>query len=154
MVASAALLVVALWLPRVVQEFEIAGLERQLADEARLARRVVQPLLASAAASVPSSTSPLQLLVRRMGREVGARITIIDLGGRVLADSLHDPATMENHANRPEIRQALRTGMGESMRYSRTLGMDRLYVAVPIGSGAETDNRQGFGAIRVSLSLD
>src|SRR6266571_4619807 len=98
-VASAALLVVALWLPRVVQEYEIAGLERQLADEARLARRVVEPFLASPHPPAPSEASPLQTLIRQVGREVGARVTVIDLRGRVLADSLHDPATMENHAH-------------------------------------------------------
>lgn len=150
LVASAALLVVALWLPRVVQAYQIAGLERQLADEARLARRVVEPSLASRPPPVPAPDSALQRLIRQIGQEVGARVTVIDRRGRVLADSLHDPATMENHANRPELQKALKVGLGQSLRYSRTLGMNRLYVAVPIWS----DQGGILGAIRLSLSLD
>ena len=40
----------------------------------------------------------------------GARVTVIDNMGRVLTDSAHDPATMENQSNRPEIQQAFASG--------------------------------------------
>ena len=52
----------------------------------------------------------------------GARVTVIDSAGRVLADSAQDPETMENHSNRPEIQQAFATGEGQSVRHSATLG--------------------------------
>jgi len=64
-----------------------------------------------------------------MGRS-GARVTVIDNTGRVLADSEHDPETMENHSNRPEIQQAFATGEGQSVRHSATLGRDLVYRAV------------------------
>jgi two-component system, OmpR family, phosphate regulon sensor histidine kinase PhoR len=64
-----------------------------------------------------------------MGRS-GARVTVIDSGGRVLADSQHDPETMENHSNRPEIQQAFASGEGQSVRHSATLGRDLVYRAV------------------------
>ena len=64
-----------------------------------------------------------------MGRS-GARVTVIDSTGRVLDDSQHDPETMENHANRPEIRQAFAAGWGQSVRHSATLGRDLVYRAV------------------------
>jgi hypothetical protein len=137
LVAGAALVVAALWLPRAVEQYEIANLERQLADEARLVRRLAAPLTRE------QRSFRLQALMRRLGTEVGARVTITGVDGRVLADSLHDPGTMENHANRPEIRVALRVGLGQSMRYSRTLGMDRLYVAVPVWREEEPQVRSG-----------
>ncbi|HXE75200.1 MAG TPA: ATP-binding protein [Candidatus Xenobia bacterium] len=59
----------------------------------------------------------------------GARVTIIAADGRVLADSLHDPATMENHAGRPEVQQALSRGRGRVVRHSDTLNRDLLYLA-------------------------
>lgn len=59
----------------------------------------------------------------------GVRMTVVASDGRVLADSAHDPATMENHANRPEIQQAFATGQGRAVRHSGTLGIDLVYVA-------------------------
>jgi len=64
-----------------------------------------------------------------MGRS-GARVTVVDSSGRVLAESQHDPETIENHANRPEIQQALASGAGQSVRHSATLDRDLVYRAV------------------------
>lgn len=60
----------------------------------------------------------------------GARVTIIASDGRVLADSAHDIETMENHSNRPEFRQAMSSGEGESVRHSHTLDRDLVYWAM------------------------
>jgi two-component system phosphate regulon sensor histidine kinase PhoR len=60
----------------------------------------------------------------------GARITVIASSGRVLADSAHDPETMENHANRPEILQAMAEGRGSAVRHSATLDRDLVYLAI------------------------
>jgi two-component system phosphate regulon sensor histidine kinase PhoR len=59
-----------------------------------------------------------------------ARVTIVDPQGRVLADSEHDPETMENHAQRPEILQARRGEVGVSIRHSATLDRYLCYVAL------------------------
>jgi two-component system phosphate regulon sensor histidine kinase PhoR len=59
----------------------------------------------------------------------GARVTVIASDGKVLADSAHDPVTMENHANRPEVRQAMASGQGSSVRHSATLDRDLVYLA-------------------------
>src|SRR5271157_4635920 len=66
----------------------------------------------------------------------GARVTIIDASGRVLADSESDPAKMENHATRPEFVAALAGKTGSNQRRSATLGIPFLYVAAPISGGA------------------
>jgi two-component system phosphate regulon sensor histidine kinase PhoR len=60
----------------------------------------------------------------------GARITVVAADGRVLADSAHDPATMENHANRPEIQQAMAEGRGRAVRFSDTLQRELVYLAL------------------------
>jgi two-component system, OmpR family, phosphate regulon sensor histidine kinase PhoR len=62
--------------------------------------------------------------------ESGARVTVIDSSGHVLEDSAHDPESMENHSNRPEIQQAFATGQGDSVRHSKTLDLDLVYSAV------------------------
>ena len=70
------------------------------------------------------------------GRAAQARATIIDSTGLVLADSEADPATMENHATRPEFAAALQGEVGSSVRLSHTVNTNLLYVAVPIPGGA------------------
>ena len=60
----------------------------------------------------------------------GARVTVITSEGLVLADSQSDPSTMENHAGRPEIRDAFAKGNGQAIRYSVTVSRDLLYYAV------------------------
>ena len=70
------------------------------------------------------------------GQAAGARATIIDASGKVLADSESNPAGMENHATRQEFATALTGKTGESERRSATLGIPFLYVAVPISGGA------------------
>ncbi len=140
----------ALWLPPAVERDEVAGLERQLAQQAVLLRRLSRPMMAASG----RRGRELQALTQQMGGEIGARVTLIDARGRVLADTHHDPATMENHADRPEVREALRAGMGESERYSHTLGMHRLYVAVPVWDERPGPGRAPLGVVRLSLSLD
>jgi two-component system, OmpR family, phosphate regulon sensor histidine kinase PhoR len=60
----------------------------------------------------------------------GARVTIIDSTGRVLADSAAEASQMENHANRPEIQQAIATGRGQAVHHSVTLDRELVYQAV------------------------
>ena len=62
----------------------------------------------------------------------GIRVTVISNDGKVLADSESEPSTMENHAGRPEIRDAFASGQGQSIRHSVTVGRDLLYYAVRI----------------------
>jgi two-component system phosphate regulon sensor histidine kinase PhoR len=70
------------------------------------------------------------------GIAAGARATVIDGSGRVLADSESNPATMDNHASRKEFAAALAGQTGENERRSATLGIPFLYVAAPISGGA------------------
>ena len=66
----------------------------------------------------------------------GARATIIDASGKVLADSESNPSEMENHATRQEFAAALSGKTGENERRSATLGVPFLYVAAPVSGGA------------------
>ncbi len=69
-------------------------------------------------------------------RAAGARATVIDASGKVLADSETDPAKMENHSRRPEFIAALSGKTGEDERVSATVGISFLYAAAPIPGGA------------------
>ncbi|KHD86446.1 two-component system histidine kinase PnpS [Heyndrickxia ginsengihumi] len=79
------------------------------------------------------------------------RVTIINLNGKVLADSYKDPTKMENHANRPEFREVVdqHLSRGESIRPSKTLGYSMLYVAHPLKYHGKT-----VAVVRIAISLE
>jgi len=87
-------------------------------------------------------------VAKRLGEQVDARVTVIDESGVVLGDSDENPAVMENHGDRPEVIEALSSGVGSSIRYSTTLNRDMMYVAVPV-----TVNGEVVGISRISLPL-
>ncbi len=74
-------------------------------------------------------------LARDFAEASGTRVTIVDSGGKVLADSAADPGTMASHEYRREIREAREEGAGYDRRRSATTGEDRLYVAFRGGDG-------------------
>ncbi len=63
------------------------------------------------------------------------RITWIDPIGKVYYDSKRDASTLENHANRPEIKAAYRNGFGEDIRKSNTVGKQMYYYAIELEDG-------------------
>lgn len=87
-------------------------------------------------------------LVKRLGRDINTRVTVIGPDGTVYADSEKNPELMENHGNRPEVMEALREDMGTSLRYSFTVEEEMLYVAIPV----KRDGKP-VGILRVSLFL-
>ena len=78
----------------------------------------------------------LQDITSQEALAAGARATIIDPTGQVLADSEAAPASMENHRTRKEFQAALSGNIGVDERRSHTIGIPFLYVAVPISGGA------------------
>jgi len=78
----------------------------------------------------------IQEITSQEGQAAGARATVIDASGKVLADSEAAADAMENHAQRPEFAAALKGTVGTDARNSRTLGIPFLYVAAPIAGGA------------------
>jgi len=72
----------------------------------------------------------LEALCDQIFAETGQRMTVISPDGRVLADSESAPgAALGSHADRPEIIEALETGIGHSERFSTTLRQKMHYVA-------------------------
>jgi two-component system phosphate regulon sensor histidine kinase PhoR len=105
----------------------------------------MMPLIAR---TVSFSSPNLDDLCRTLKHEVRARVTVILPDGRVTGDSDHDSASMENHANRTEVQQAMLLGTGVAIRHSETLNYDLLYVVKKIVSAG---NEEGF--IRLAVPL-
>lgn len=110
---------------RVLRETAYQVTRSDLHALATLARNLMPP-----EAMVDSEAA--QAFCERSALDTGTRITIIRRDGTVLGDSAADPATMENHADRPEFRAAMDGEEGISVRYSDTLEKMLMYAALPV----------------------
>ncbi len=131
------ILILDFFLTRDVAQRETAAVERQLAAEARVL----------AGELAVTDAARLEAWAHAAEGRAQARITVISPAGVVLADSEHDPETMENHASRPEIREALLGHTGASIRHSATLDRDLCYVAIRASAGGSP------AVIRLALPL-
>ncbi len=72
----------------------------------------------------------------RVGKMLDVRVTLVDLGGKVIGDSYVPAAKLdklENHRNREEVKAALSGGIGEAQRFSVSVRENMLYMAMPVG---------------------
>ena len=67
--------------------------------------------------------------------EEDIRVTLVHADGTVYYDNFADPNAMDNHADRPEIRQALENGSGRDIRNSSTVDQSAFYYAVRLKNG-------------------
>ena len=105
-------------------------------------RQIFTPLI------MEGRAKELNSLAIEYDRKLQTRVTIIDPGGKVLADSEKNPASLENHRDRPEVAEALSGRVGQSIRYSTTFWQDLLYIAIPVETGGKV-----MGVIRLSTPL-
>ncbi|HEX6823152.1 MAG TPA: ATP-binding protein [Candidatus Sulfotelmatobacter sp.] len=103
---------------------------------AEIERNLTQKTLLFAHRVETDKSHPLSEIAAQEGQSAGARATIIDASGKVLADSQSNPDAMENHSHRKEFVAALTGHTGKSERRSATIGIPFLYVAAPIAGGA------------------
>ncbi len=94
---------------------------RLLLTEPGIARRLAR-----------SDYAGIDALCKDLGNRVNTRFTVILPSGKVVGDTRKDPATMDNHADRPEVVAARKRGWGRSIRFSYTLKKRLMYVAHPV----------------------
>jgi two-component system, OmpR family, phosphate regulon sensor histidine kinase PhoR len=123
-------------------------LERLEDDMSRQTRQFAAVLDEEARRSMHIIPADLQKLTDRAGDEGGLRLTLIASDGTVLADSEVDPSMLDNHADRPEVRQALAGNEGRARRQSTTLKQQEVYVAIPLPAGEAAWSK---GVLRAAL---
>lgn len=136
------LIAIALLATKSVRDFYFSQAEEELKSIANLVRQQVGdqfPLL---------SVSELDSISILLGSLSASRVTFVDRTGRVLGDTAEDPSLMENHADRPEIKAALKGVKGVSTRFSTTLKTKWMYLTLPI-----INNDTVIGVVRVSRSI-
>jgi two-component system phosphate regulon sensor histidine kinase PhoR len=140
-------LVAGLYLSRGLEHVAVESVEARLGTAVRVLHDEARAALgAGAQAGAP------QAFAERVARPAVARVTLIALDGRVVADSERTPegvASMENHAGRPEVRAALAGGLGRDVRRSTTIGAPLIYVAAPV-----TNAGRIVGVLRLAAPVE
>ncbi|GMV14189.1 MAG: PAS domain-containing protein [Polyangiaceae bacterium] len=128
------------------------ALEDALLQSVRTDLHVRVKLIARELSDAPAdSPEEWQLLAQDLGKRAEARVTLIDLEGKVFGDSdvtWAELPRVENHRGRAEVDAALAGRTGESVRHSTTVRQRMLYMAEPF----QRDGKPG-GVARVALSL-
>jgi len=133
----ALLVVVNVALDLTLPPFLVARIHDDLRRDALLA----QAAMAQTPAAAINDTA------HRLAQQTGLRVTVMTADGTVIGES-DKPATelagIANHLDRPEVREAQRTGTGSATRHSETIGVDLMYMAARLDGG---------GFVRVALPL-
>lgn len=126
-----------------LNKYDKALTKERLLTAASLSTEVLAPSLENPA------VDEIQSVLSRIGEQTEVRFTVIDENGIVLGDSDKNPKEMENHSERPEIKQAYNNQIGQSSRYSSSLQKEMFYIAIPYHHSSEA----GTIIIRTSLPL-
>jgi len=125
-----------------LHQFYLQETAKQLQIRTRLLRDEFVPLLKA------DNLERVDELCKELGGKSTTRITVILPVGAVAGDTDEDPAVMDNHLNRPEVAKALGGGIGTSVRFSKTVQQQMLYLAAPISKDGEI-----IGVLRVSIPV-
>ena len=125
---------------RSLRDFYQEEVAVDLTTKARILARELEPHFQG------SPSNEVDRHCKEFGRLTQTRVTVVLPDGKVIGDSDRDPATMENHADRPEITEALKGRTGRSVRFSDTIRRTLMYLAIPV----EQDGAV-VGAVRAAL---
>lgn len=136
-------IVVVMWFASgTMKRFHLSETAKDLESKARI---ILEQNQADFLNAIPADVDQL---CRQLGKTGNLRVTVILSSGVVVGDSEEDPAQMENHLDRPEVREALEGQRGLSTRFSYTLGMPMMYVAVPLSDSTGT-----VGVVRTAVPV-
>ncbi|MBI5064076.1 MAG: PAS domain-containing protein [Desulfatitalea sp.] len=112
---------------RAMRALYITELQQDLIYQIRILAPQIQPLIA------PLDGPSLDRFCKQIALALPMRLTIMLPDGTVVGDSEADPGQMENHGDRPEVRQATQGQTGNAFRFSQTINRKMMYMALPIG---------------------
>ena len=142
-----AITVVGSLVTRKIEENSINNIQRSLYSESVLLRSLIIDIFKNVD-EVNFLESRLQKHLQLLNQKLDTRVTVIRRNGVVIADSEEDPANMENHGSRPEVLAATSGEYGVATRFSNTLGMKMMYLALPVQLEGQL-----VGYVRTSLPL-
>ena len=113
-----------------IQRVSMDRLSNELVDQARVTAYAV-----SLVEPGRSSSTEMAALVEELGALGDTRLTLIDVDGVVLADSMYDPAILDNYNDRPDVVNARKNNSGRSSSMTHVDSEAFLYVAIVVPGG-------------------
>ena len=117
--------------------------------EVRAGARSQAEVAAATSAGQLRRPAELRRIVTTVARSARGRVVIVDVRGRLVADSESEDALGADYSTRPEIVAALRGDTFQEQRHSQTLDKEILATALPVLARGEPE-----GAVRVTQSVD
>jgi len=142
LITVVSLMAVTWYASRSLREFFLEQTASDLESRARLFESQILRYLD------PLDGKKIDFLCKDIGKGAFTRFTVILPSGKVAGDSEEDPALMDTHLDRPEFIQALNNPFGMSVRYSRTLAQNMMYVGVRI-----IKNNRILAVVRASIPI-
>ncbi len=139
--------VIAFFLDRQLEDNSLRDIKTSLINQGKLIENQI-----AVESLNKTGTVYLETLVRALSPRIKCRLTIINSEGKVLAESEksnQEISLMESHRNRLEVAKALNGEIGIDTRYSSTLKINMMYVALPL-----KDKSEIIGALRLALPLE
>jgi len=118
---------------------------RSLIENLKKNTILIEPIVKS---HIKDKFDKLDKYIKKLGKMINTRITVIRYDGKVISDSLSNPYKMENHSTRPEVIEALKKDYAYNIRFSTTRMSKMLYLAMPLKI-----NSSVFGVIRTSVFI-
>ena len=125
-------------------------LTRQIESDLRRDAYVMRDGFESQLRARNTALADINRFSHELSKQTGLRITVIAKDGTVIGESDKPESELkniENHLQRPEVQQAIHEGVGSTTRRSDTVGVDLLYVAVPVRDDP------AVGVVRVAMPL-
>jgi len=97
--------------------------------------------------TIDLNSTNIQKICIESSNDKSVRITIVNKLGLVIGDSHKSPSQMDNHLNRPEIKESVSKGFGLANRYSNTLKQELIYYAASEQIG------KNIWIVRVSIPI-
>ena len=114
------------------KNFFMETFEKELSIRTKLLQNSFNNLCTSGENGEQNQALYIDKYCKEIGQKTDTRVTVILPSGVVIGDSFANLETMENHLQRPEVRQALKRKKGVSIRYSSTLDKNMMYIALPV----------------------
>ena len=136
------LLAVSLFASSAFRQFFLERTAANLKSRAHLLEKQIEYFIS------PLDEMSVDSICKAVGEQLFTRITVILPSGKVVGDSEEAPESMDNHADRFEVAEALLGNVGTSTRYSSTLRQDMMYLAIPLEK-----NNEVIAVLRTSIPI-